>query len=97
VCNQEINVLVIFDYIRKLAKDHKGYGSAASLEHTTHIMEGMNESYSLFLFYSHSVAEQGLSNFSHPKISLGFEFLYVFTTLDFDFNLKNSNIRIVCV
>jgi hypothetical protein len=29
------------------------------------------------------VAEQRLSNFSHPKISLGFEFLYVFTTLDF--------------
>jgi hypothetical protein len=30
-----------------------------------------------------SAAEQRLSNFSHPKISLGFEFLYVFTTLDF--------------
>jgi hypothetical protein len=35
-------------------------------------MEGMNES------YSHSMAEQRLSNFSHPKISLDFEFLYVF-------------------
>jgi len=47
-------------------------------------MEGMNESYShSSFFYSHSAAEQRLSNFSHPKISLGFEFLYVFTTLDF--------------
>jgi hypothetical protein len=34
-------------------------------------------------FFRHSAAEQRLSNFSHPKINLGFEFLYVFTTLDF--------------
>jgi hypothetical protein len=52
-------------------------------------MEGMNESYIQFLFYSHSAAQQRLSNFSHPKISLGFELLYVFTILDF-INCSNN-------
>jgi hypothetical protein len=47
-------------------------------------MEGMNESYSHSSFFiATAPAEQRLSNFSHPKISLGFEFLYVFITLDF--------------
>jgi hypothetical protein len=47
-------------------------------------MEGMNESYSHSSFsIATAPAEQRLSNFSHPKISLGFEFMYVFTRLDF--------------
>jgi hypothetical protein len=33
---------------------------------------------SMFFFF-----DSMFSHFSHPKISLGFEFLYVFTTLDF--------------
>jgi hypothetical protein len=46
-------------------------------------MEGMNESYSHSFLIIATAQQNKDSNFSHPKISLGFEFLYVFTTLDF--------------
>jgi hypothetical protein len=43
-----------------------------------------SRSYSHSSFYIATVpAEQRLSNFSHPKTSLGFEFFNIFTTLDF--------------
>jgi hypothetical protein len=59
-------------------------------------MEGMNESYSHSSFFIATVpAEQRLSYFSHPKISLGFEFLLKIQTLEFCVCNQEINVAIL--